>query len=776
MSTWSVTGENGSPAQCSVNRSRHVASASSTWIAGTPATRRRRRARARSPGARRAGRPRRSPKRTASGPRVVGDHDAGPRRTGGSAPPRPRAARPGRAQPQAGPPLDDGRRRAPTPARRSPRAAIVSASSTRPVASGTRPTTRRVERGRLARRAVDVGVEADVAEEDAVGLGHRLLAHDDAPGRPRKRARELAQPPAQGARLSGPGSPRSATRRAGRSGTPRAAPERPSPSRAARPRSRGREPPQPARPAAPGPTCGRAARGDAPAASPRHDRRQRLDSVGRGDVGVAVPAEREAPVVRGAPPCARCRGPPRRKIADEAHVREARARSAAWRRAGAASPLSLDERRRGRPGGRPPPGRSSARAGRGPRRPSRAPTCRPRSRACRATLASPSRFEPRRGTANGGSVGPARRRLRCPSVRSVLQRDVGEHEHPDQADEPAVAARAGRELRPAGLAGSGRSPPRRRRACRGRGPGGGPSDRRARRRRPGSRRRGRRRPGRARPARPARQRGQLAAPRSTSTAGSTTARRPSATARSTTVTRPKLRTMAMSESASTPKPAIAVTPGDEHRRAGRAVRAPQRPATSWPRQPLLAEALGEQHAELGGDRDDQRAERGRHRVERIGATSERGPARGQRDRDQRHDRAADVGGRRPSSASPTATRPSSSVPRRRHGSVRRSLASAAEHRQAGEPGAHARRRVRARARIASMTCCWRSSGMSRMPKARLASRAVARDDRAGEVARHGGEQAAHLGARGRAARGGEEVGQRERRAQRRRRRSRAWSV
>src|SRR3954469_18705793 len=107
------------------------------------------------------------------------------------------------------------------------------------------------------------------------------------------------------------------------------------------------------------------------------------------------------------------------------------------------------------------------------------------------------------------------------AVVDRVERDVAEREHDDHADEPAVAAGAGR-------------PRDRRLAAHAR------------------RRRGRLRAGTRRRSEPR--------SASTSTAGSTTSTPSSDTVRSTTVTQPKSRSMRMSETARTAKPAIAVAP------------------------------------------------------------------------------------------------------------------------------------------------------------------------------------------------------------------------
>ena len=134
----------------------------------------------------------------------------------------------------------------------------------------------------------------------------------------------------------------------------------------------------------------------------------------------------------------------------------------------------------------------------------------------------------------------------------------------------------------------------------------------------------------------------------TSAAGSATSTPTSDTLRSISVTRPKSRSMRMSESVSTPKPAIAVMPDAATAAPVRAVRAPQRLDRVAPGDPLLAVALGQQHAELGRDRDHQRAERDRHRVQRHahGEQDQRRPARREHDRHERRERAPAIAAER----------------------------------------------------------------------------------------------------------------------------------
>ena len=81
--------------------------------------------------------------------------------------------------------------------------------------------------------------------------------------------------------------------------------------------------------------------------------------------------------------------------------------------------------------------------------------------------------------------------------------------------------------------------------------------------------------------------------------------------------------------------------GGQHGGAGRAVGPLERLARLEAGRALLAVAGAQQHRELGRDRDHERAERGRHRVQRHAhePQHERRPARGQRDRDERHPRA-----------------------------------------------------------------------------------------------------------------------------------------
>ena len=178
----------------------------------------------------------------------------------------------------------------------------------------------------------------------------------------------------------------------------------------------------------------------------------------------------------------------------------------------------------------------------------------------------------------------------------------------------------------------------------------------------------------------------------------------------------------------------------EHRRAGRAVGALAAPSRGPVAAGALgAVALGQQHAELGRDRDDQRAER-RPTSGSAGCARreqhERRPAGGQRDRDQRHERARARRRKATSSTSATASRPgTSSEQRAARARTTAALASAASTGRPASCGVHARRAGAARGASRRCTCFWRSSGISRMPKASVAVRRSARDDALGEVRR-----------------------------------------
>ena len=100
------------------------------------------------------------------------------------------------------------------------------------VAAPEPPGAQALEHRRLPGRAVLLGVDPDLAEEDAVGRGDRLAPHGSAPAAPCTTVREVTQPLSQLARAAAPG--RGGFRAAaGRDpGTPRAA--RAPPSRADR--------------------------------------------------------------------------------------------------------------------------------------------------------------------------------------------------------------------------------------------------------------------------------------------------------------------------------------------------------------------------------------------------------------------------------------------------------------------------------------------------------------------------------------------------------------
>ena len=112
--------------------------------------------------------------------------------------------------------------------------ATSSASSSGP-REAKPPLHQPVERRRLDRRALRVGVEADVAEEDAVGVRDRLAAQRQRPGAV-EAVGQQRQALAQHARRAPPAAPERRTRRAAARGTRARARGRPSPPRAPGPR------------------------------------------------------------------------------------------------------------------------------------------------------------------------------------------------------------------------------------------------------------------------------------------------------------------------------------------------------------------------------------------------------------------------------------------------------------------------------------------------------------------------------------------------------------
>ena len=112
-------------------------------------------------------------------------------------------------------------------------------------------------------------------------------------------------------------------------------------------------------------------------------------------------------------------------------------------------------------------------------------------------------------------------------------------------------------------------------------------------------------------------------------------------------------------------------------------------------------SLGEQHAELGGDRDHERTERDRHRVQRHahGKQDQRRPAAGQRDRRERHERPAHVAaeGQQQHERDDREARQQRLDTSQRRGDRGGRLGG--EHRQPDELRADARRRVQARAHL-----------------------------------------------------------------------------
>ena len=240
---------------------------------------------------------------------------------------------------------------------------------------------------------------------------------------------------------------------------------------------------------------------------------------------------------------------------------------------------------------------------------------------------------------------------------------------------------------------------------------------------------------------------------STSTAGSTIITPSSETDRSTTVTTPKSRSILMPDSISTAKPAIAVDARGHHRPPGGGVGDRQRRGRVAAGLPLLAVALGQQHAELGGDGDHQRAQRDRHRVEGDAHREQhqRRPPAGQRDRDQRHQRPPGPpvhGQQHQRDGQQGQHHRCQAPPVRRH--LRVGLGG--QHGQADQLGADPRRGGLAAAeRISSITSCWRSSGIRRMPND-IVARFWRRLNTA--WAKYGGTESSRAAVRSRLTRGG----------------------
>src|SRR3954471_19738041 len=270
------------------------------------------------------------------------------------------------------------------------------------------------------------------------------------------------------------------------------------------------------------------------------------------------------------------------------------------------------------------------------------------------------------------------------AVADGVERDVREQEDDHHADEPAVSAGA-RGARDPRLPAHARA-----RRSRGRGSDGTCSRR---------------------------------APRSASTrtAGSTTRTPSSDTVRSTTVTQPKSRSMRMSDTARTAKPAIAVTPlastAAPVERYVRAIasRSPYPAARSW-RKRSLSRTLNSVEIAMTSAPS----------VTDIGLRSMRSAK--SRSADQPVASAIGTSGTRArrgvrraaKSTSATASRPATSVPKRRHVEATFALASAAS---TGSPASSALTPGGGSSwsRMSSTTAFCLASGMSRMPKARLAT-------------------------------------------------------
>ena len=188
-------------------------------------------------------------------------------------------------------------------------------------------------------------------------------------------------------------------------------------------------------------------------------------------------------------------------------------------------------------------------------------------------------------------------------------------------------------------------------------------------------------------------------------------------------------------------------------------------AAGWPRHALGAVAGGQQDAELGGDRDHERAQRGGHRVQGDAQREEdeRRPTGGQRDRDERDHRPLH----------PPVDREQDQEHRGEPGQQRERAAPrrgqpgvglGGQHRQPGELRGHARGRVQLSAHLVD-------HGLLLVerheldPEGEGGHRVVGRDHRLGEVGRHRVQQARDALPGQRAPLGLEEVGQRERGAQ-----------
>ena len=220
--------------------------------------------------------------------------------------------------------------------------------------------------------------------------------------------------------------------------------------------------------------------------------------------------------------------------------------------------------------------------------------------------------------------------------------------------------------------------------------------------------------------------------------GSTSSTPPSDTVRSTSVTSPKSRSIVMLDKREHPEPGDRGDPRREHRRAGEPVRPRQRlgPGERPPRR-SCAEALGQQHAELGRDRDHERAERGRHRVERDprsrtgSATTTRSRARS-----ARAGRAPAATVRRTaSSTSPTAISPASSISIRRPDEDSDASACAASTGRPASAALTPGRRMQVRSHVVDHALLARQRHQPNPERERRLA-VIGRDHRLGEVRRH----------------------------------------
>ena len=257
---------------------------------------------------------------------------------------------------------------------------------------------------------------------------------------------------------------------------------------------------------------------------------------------------------------------------------------------------------------------------------------------------------------------------------------------------------------------------------------------------------------RARPGRAQRRRGDparrpLSSAASTSAAGSATSTPTSDTERSTSVTRPKSRSIAMSESASTPNPAIAVTPRRPRRRpcAGRRAAAPPpcrgRPARSWR---WRSDSSTLNSVEIAITSAPSVTDIGFSGTRSANSTSADQP-RGEHDRHERHQRAAAVApeGDQQDQGDGRERSEQRDDPPPRRGDLSAGLGG--EHRQPDEPGADPRGGMQARAHPFDHPLLLLEGHQADAERERGRA-AVGGDHVLGEVGRDRVEQAADLAA------------------------------